>query len=124
MPFRSAEAGYAYCAGLFEGEGTITHRSKHFRTRSGEKRPRKTPQFGLCIGMTDLEPLELWRDAMALGKIYGPYADRTHFKPTWKLEVCALGDIREACRLMWPYLSPRRQARITELVGDPNPLSV
>lgn len=122
MPFTfpTDEAAIAYAAGLFEGEGTIASGSKTFRTASGELRDRLTPQFSFAIGMTDLEPLERWQEAMGgIGKIYGPY-----FKQHWRLYLCKKAEIIQACELMWPYLSPRRQEQIRAVIGEVRELAV
>lgn len=106
----------AYCAGLFEGEGSV-HAVDYYYAK-GEKRPRKTPQIKIQISMTDREPLERFQATFG-GRIHGPYMPRLATKPQWAFMIDSPPLARKALRAMYPFLSPRRQQKIDEVLGTP-----
>jgi hypothetical protein len=115
MPFKSVEA-LAYAAGLFEGEGNVNaHYGTALFTRNGEKIRyiRRSPQFVLQIGMTDLEPLEKFLEAVGLGQIYGPYKlGKSHFKKSWHYRVGTFEGVQAIAAMLWKWLSPRRRKQV------------
>ena len=64
----------AWAAGFFDGEGCFSY-------------IQKARYVCLRIGQSELEPLERFREAVGLGKIYGPYS-HTH-KDRWSRRVCS-----------------------------------
>lgn len=104
----------AWCAGLFEGEGTIIYGSTHL----GPLR--------IKISSTDCDVLTLMRERSGVGGVSGPY-DPNGFgkKPFWlwaangHQAVALLGE-------MLPWLGDRRSARILEKIAlwEQRPLRV
>lgn len=92
----------AWAAGLFEGEGSITH------TRT---------DLQLTLVNTDLEIVQRFDAIVARGKIYGPYVrgytDGCRRKPRW-LWVAKGDAAHDVLDLLGPWLSARRreQARV------------
>ena len=104
----------AYCAGLYEGEGTCSAHFGTFRTRQGERRRRRSPQYTLQISMTDQEPLERFQEAFGFGKVYGPYTyprDGVNpgYKPLFKFCLDEFEKVQAVIAALWPWLSPRRK---------------
>jgi hypothetical protein len=96
----------AWVAGLFEGEGSITH----VRGRTQ-----------LRIQMTDHEVLERFLEIVGAGKIYGPYAlqgrDGYRRKPRW-IWVCDGLMVRAIFKTLAPWLSTRRRDRARQVGLD------
>lgn len=118
MPFKS-EADCAYFAGLFEGEGTIC--TGRFYYLDGQKKQRITPQIKLRIGMTDREPLERAARYLGGGRLAGPYGPyrKDSDKIFWILDIDSPPLVRATVRAIWDYLSPRRQAQLSEVLDVP-----
>ncbi|MGH7791686.1 MAG: hypothetical protein ACREOB_05150 [Thermodesulfobacteriota bacterium] len=113
-----------YCAGLYEGEGTVGCYSntlkagtKNGLSRYGKQRYRKKDldqtKISLRIGMTDLTPLELFRDTMDSGSIRGPYSYRDK-KLIYVYSVRKFEDVQYIIAVLWPYLSERRRQQYTD----------
>ncbi len=111
----------AYCAGLYEGEGSFYasfywwDHGRKFRGR--EKKMRKTPSFAFKMAMTDLEPLQTLRQTFG-GVICGPYKTKPGCKPKYEWTLShTKGDktVKNMARSIWPYLAPRRREQLTEL---------
>ena len=102
----------AYTAGLFEGEGCFFS-TRHWY-RNGQKFLRKTPQLGLRVGMTDLEPL-LRMQTVWGGTINGPYHQENR-KPKWVWNVYKFELVQAAIAAWWGYLSPRRQEQAEHIL--------
>lgn len=88
------EANIAWAAGFFDGEGS---------TILGRQRPGKgKPFIRISISQKEREALDKFRNAMRVGKVYGPYgrADQG-----FAFHYVALGDkAHYALLLMWPHL--------------------
>lgn len=92
---------FAWAAGLFEGEGSIT----------------LAPRPRLQMKMADEDVVRRFGEILGVGKVYGPYGpygydppNRLQKKPVW-MWVCegrAAGEVVEVLR---PWLSPRRLAQ-------------
>jgi hypothetical protein len=104
----------AYCAGLFEGEGSV-HVVDYYYA-NGEKRARKTPQIKIQMSMTDLEPLERFQGTFG-GRIQGPYMPRLATKPQWMVVIDSPTQAIKTLRAMYPFLSPRRQSKVDEVLA-------
>lgn len=93
-----------YCAGLFEGEGSI---------RSYQQRDKYNSYYayiGLSVDMTDLEPLELFEDIMQVGKIYGPYyRTNKEAKPIYRYYVASYQEVKYVVDSIYGWLSTRRK---------------
>jgi hypothetical protein len=108
----------AWAAGLFEGEGTITHAR------------RRSPGLLVAVTMTDEDVVRRFDEVVDRGKVYGPYSPpsyRDRWKPFWRWQ--ATGDAaHDVLDLIGPWLSPRRiaQARLrgvlipAEVAADPS----
>ncbi len=60
----SQEAAYAWCAGMFEGEGSVRCRVKqsYYIHKNGKRSSGQTVSIELKVTSTDLFPLELFND--------------------------------------------------------------
>ena len=93
----------AWAAGLFEGEGSITHF------------PRNRDSFDLQVAltMTDEDVARRFDEIVGRGKVYGPYHPPSYddrHKPFWRW--MANGDAgHDVLDLLGTWLSPRRVAR-------------
>lgn len=115
----------AWAAGLFEGEGTCGSYYGTYVSKAGKRYSRKTPQAQLAIGMTDLEPLEKFRDTFGFGAIHGPYEVRGGTKPAYKYYVNKREHVQAILAAIYPWLSPRRRAQVAQtLGGGPSPVQV
>ena len=93
----------AWAAGLFEGEGCITHF------------PRNSRSFDLQVAlvMTDEDVVRRFDEIVGRGKVYGPYHSPSYgdrHKPFWRWT--AKGDAgHDVLDLLGAWLSPRRLTR-------------
>jgi hypothetical protein len=98
----------AWAAGLFEGEGCITH--------SGNP---ETPVLACC--MSDLDVMERFVSAVGIGRIRQRFTkEHEHHKTMFEWRIH--GD--QKCHLVlikfWPWLGERRRNRALELFTRPN----
>lgn len=98
---------YLYCAGLYEGEGTIGA-SFNLDYRNGNKDKKPVRKLVLKISMTDIEPLYLFQDIMQLGTINGPYELKSG-KYLYEYRVGTFDAVQLIIHRMYKYLSPRRK---------------
>jgi hypothetical protein len=106
MTERYQECEIAYASGLFEGEGSVGYYCYPSRRHKGGKH-----QFSAKVEMTDLEPLQRFRDAVGMGTIIGPYKHAAGTKVHWSWRTGRSDDVLRLFDLMAPYLSPRRIAQ-------------
>lgn len=109
----------AYCAGLFEGEGSV-HAVDYYYV-AGQKRARKTPQIKVQISMVDRGPLERFANTFG-GRIHGPYHPKKyghpdHHQEIWQYMLDSQAGAKEALTEMYPLLSERRRAKIDQVLG-------
>ena len=90
----------AYCAGLYEGEGSI-----NFYKSRGRRAIR------INIQMTDRQPLELFQDFMGVGTIYGPY-QRGALKPIFQYQAHGFEAVQFIVCNIWSWLTERREHQI------------
>ena len=95
----------AWAAGLYEGEGHIRSTTPHSKS------------LQLLINMTDVEPLEQFRDTFAAGKVRGP-TPRGEYKPIWHYGLYNFEQIQAIVAMMWPWLSPRRREQAMRVLMD------
>lgn len=94
-----------WLAGLFEGEGCISHAGP------APSNPRKD-QWTLRIASTDEDVVRSVMHAAQLGHVTGPVV-RDH-KPVWIWACTARDDIYALLVAMWPWLHARRRGRASE----------
>lgn len=98
-----------YCAALLEGEGSFCVR------RSNSK---SSYVYIISCQMTDLEPLQLLEKVLG-GWINGPYKPNifsSSVKPFWHWRVYKRVDTLRICKLLYPYMSPRRKQQIELII--------
>jgi hypothetical protein len=106
----------AWAAGLFEGEGSITH-SLPVLAKPG----RRLAQ--LSMGSTDLDVLARFRDAVGFGKVYGPYKTNGRNtpagrKPIYQWRISRINEVQTVLRMFWPYLGERRRAKAAGAIAS------
>jgi hypothetical protein len=100
----------AYCAGLYEGEGTVyTNIIKN-----------KYRYLNLAIVMSDLEPLYFFADTVDVGRLNGPYnlnyKDGLIRKQRYRYYISGFEKVQYVIAMMWPWLSPRRKEQYKRAV--------
>ncbi len=95
----------AYCAGLYEGEGTVYY-YQHRQIKRG--RTYTQHKLILQIAMTDLSPLQNFQEFMNVGIINGPYYKNNKQKGIYQYYINKPLDVQKVMELMTPWLSPRR----------------
>lgn len=88
----------AYCAGLYDGEGSVSVYKGCVR---------------LSVGMTDREPLAAMLRAFG-GKIYGPDRSRMY---SWRLT--GWRNVERAYKAMRTWLCPRRRVQFAKAFAQP-----
>ena len=98
----------AWAAGLFDGEGNCRRRKKT------QGRGRQTPL--LSIAQVDTSVLNRLKEAVRVGKIYGPYLQRNRptTKPYWVYATPSFSESMIAVAFIWNLLSPIKKAQIKE----------
>jgi len=98
-----------WAAGLFEGEGCLTHRIP----------PNLRPV--LILNSTDLDVLKKFHRVVGVGHMCAPNMrkGRVH-KPYWQWQVSIREDVEYVVDLFWNHLGDRRKMRATELGLAPN----
>ena len=95
----------AWAAGLFEGEGCISH----MRRGAGE-------DLQIALVMTDEDVVRQFHEIVDRGKVYGPYHPPSHGdrrKQFWRW--AALGDAaHDVLDLLGPWLMSRRALQAQE----------
>jgi hypothetical protein len=108
MTYYINRKGLAYCAGLYEGEGgTYLQYSPNFHSCT----------VRLMIAMTDLEPLQKFKNVVVFGSITGPinHSRSTlgkEFKPHYNYLITGYETVQHVCAMLWTELSPRRKNQI------------
>ena len=96
----------AYCAGLFDGEGSTV-----VRQRRG---PHSRCEVALRVGMTDREPLVLLQATLG-GSLGGPYDVGPTRKPRYVWQLARWAAVERAILLLRPYIViPRRAVKFEE----------
>jgi hypothetical protein len=93
----------AWAAGLFEGEGAISHL----------ERRRGSLELQVALVMTDEDVVRRFDEIVDRGKVYGPYLPPSHGdrrKPFWRW--AAIGDPgHDVLDVLGPWLLSRRVAQ-------------
>jgi len=98
----------AYCAGLFEGEGSV-----------GVKRSGPDGRYAYpCaqVHMTDLEPLERLHGTLG-GNLSGPYDAPGGRKPRWTWTLNGFDKVEQLYGLIGEWLGPRRCAQFEKALS-------
>ena len=97
----------AWAAGFFDAEGCFS----------------STARVGICVSITqsDREPLERFRTAVGIGKIYGPYQaninDGYVRKPHYFFRAHGNERVQAILAMLWPWLgATKRQQALDRLV--------
>jgi len=98
---------FAWAAGLFDAEGS-TSLSDH-RSHAGYKVIESSITQGSVAGQP--EELVRFRDAIRLGKIYGPYVQDGANEPVHRWRACTVNDVRRAIHLLQPWLGDVKRAQ-------------
>ncbi len=101
----------AWAAGFFDGEGCFTI-SKDY------------PHIN--IGQTDIEVLDRFRNAVGIGKVYGPYAapfDKKNWRPQWYYGVTGKNQIEKIYELIGPYLSSIKKEQYQRVMEKSKPVA-
>jgi len=96
-----------WAAGLFEGEGSITHAANY---------PNKK---NLSIGMTDKDVMERFVDVVGHGKLYGPYCYKKskNIKPYWQWKIWKNSEVLRILKMFLPHFGKRRTERAIEAIN-------
>jgi hypothetical protein len=94
----------AWCAGLFEGEGTIIYGDRH------------NGSLQIRISSTDKDVLDLMVERSGEGKVSGPYSPNGFGKKPYFLWRANGFRAVALLREMLPYLGSRRTQRIEEKI--------
>jgi hypothetical protein len=109
----------AWAAGLFEGEGSITHRSSHGDT-SG-----RVP-IACRLALTDEDVIRRFHKVVGVGRLYGPY---THInardsgkprKPHWLWATTNFEHAQVTIALFWGWLGVRRRSQAHDALRRAN----
>jgi len=98
----------AWAAGLFEGEGSFTQRSRRYG---------KGRYPSASLAMTDEDVVRRFHEIVGMGNVNGPY-DHGGNKLRWRWEIGVLQDFREFVEMMSPWLGTRRSGRALELLAE------
>ena len=96
----------AWAAGFMDGEGSFTL----------GRRPARRPQLHVQIGQNHPEPLARFRDAVGVGRVYGPYARRgsgaNHsFNPRFEYRTGSFENGQAVLAMLWPWLGSAKKAQ-------------
>lgn len=120
----------AYCAGLFEGEGTVgtyIRRPTEYLHENGRYYTYKSrSKIQLKIAMTDSSPLYIFADTFDRGSLLGPYkirhtvhgkkVEETGYKDRYHFEAWGFQGVQYIMAIIWPWLSLRRKEQYKKAV--------
>jgi hypothetical protein len=109
----------AYCAGLYEGEGSI-----YYTVGKKPEGYRDNRQLRLTIRMNDRLPLDLFSELMIFGTVTGPYirkpgliGEKYDVKPEYyHYQATGLERVQFIVCQIWNWLSPRRRDQISTAI--------
>ena len=99
-----SDVNLAYIAGLFDGEGSVSHK-QYMRKRSNNKKPYPTRSIRMEIAMTDKSILVWLHEVLGVGTV-NPKRYKTKYTVCWKKQWrwrCQHRDAYYVARLLWPY---------------------
>ena len=96
-----------WAAGLFEGEGSITH-----TTADGKRYPR------LSLGMTDKDVVEEFARVVGYGKVSDAKQQRENWKPRYDWQIVKSSEVTRILIAMLPYFGQRRAYKALNCLDD------
>jgi hypothetical protein len=97
----------AWCAGIFEGEGSFS-----FSRVGGRTYVKAT------VAMTDHDVVERFASTVGFGSVTYPYPPSwAGRKPKAVWSTHSFEKVQALAAATWPWLGARRRARVTELIG-------
>ena len=106
MSFIPNREELAWAAGFFDGEGHV-----------GAVRPAKKFQridfAQIAITQIDRYVLDRFRDAVGVGKVYGPYRQQGRSQPQYRYIVQHYPKTQAVCAMLWPWLGPVKRAQFS-----------
>lgn len=100
----------AWAAGFFDGEGCV-----YLSKMNKQKNAPKSIHFD--IAQIDPYVLERFKKAINLGKVYGPYNNKTkrnpNSRPYWRYTICGFEKCQAAVAMLWEWLSPIKREQAT-----------
>lgn len=109
MPDASSLTELAWAAGFFDGEGYVGYT---FRW-NGKRRCRR---IDVQISQIDPEVLSRFRDAVGVGKVYGPYAAKGRKNPMYKYGAAKIDDVMLVLERLRPFLSSIKTKQAEEAI--------
>ena len=116
-----SDVNLAYIAGLFDGEGSVSHK-QYMRQRPNNKKPYPTWSIRMEIAMTDKSILVWLHEVLGVGTI-NPKRYKTKYTVGWKKQWrwrCQFRDAYLVARLFWPYSHVKMEGiqKIIDHYGD------
>ena len=99
-----SDTDISYIAGLFDGEGSVSHK-QYMRKRPNNKKPYPTWSIRMEIAMTDKSILVWLHEVLGVGTV-NPKRYKTKYTVGWKKQWrwrCQFRDAYFVARLFWPY---------------------
>lgn len=107
------EIGFAWAAGLFEGEGSIC------AAKAGN-----TTTMKIHVGMADKDIIERFHSIVGCGTVGGPYAGKkAHHKPMYFWRLGRRSEQIEFINRIWPYLGERRRQQVVDVHSKITPIT-
>lgn len=100
----------AWAAGFFDGEGYV---GCSLRLNGSGKRFRR---IDVQITQIDPEVLGRFRDAVGVGKVYGPYLSPRRINPMWKYGIGSAGGVMHVLEVLRPYLCSIKTKQAEEAI--------
>jgi hypothetical protein len=108
----TTDVEWAWVAGVFEGEGSISHSPAN-------------NSASLVVTMTDKDVIDSIARLTGVGTVNGPYLDkRRESKPIWRWTCTRQADFRVVAEKMLPWLHDRRSARLNHVLSLLRPYGV
>ena len=108
----------AWCAALFEGEGSLFFVWQH------ELHASKYCRWEAVVSMTDEDAVRRMHHFMGIGNVTGPHQrngyrlDGTLRKASWEWRVTKQEDLLNLCALLHPLMCERRAAKMSDCLAD------
>jgi hypothetical protein len=108
------DLAFAWAAGLFEGEGTVTYSPR----TEGRKMSRR-----VAIGMTDPDVLRRFHEVVGVGHLNGPYHRRSTktgkpIRSVWTWTCGRWTELEPLLERLEPFLGQRRGAAVRKVLAD------